>query len=85
MQLIPQARRAYKLASVQVLTVATALWSVWIALPPEQQGAIVAALGIDWNRWGPLIALVSALIARLVAQPAVVPSSAEPSAGKETA
>ena len=69
MQMIPEVRRAYRLASVQVLSVATALWSVWITLPADQQQAVIVALGVDWNRWGPLIALVSALVARLVAQP----------------
>ena len=69
--LIPEAGKAYRLASVQVLTLASIVWGAWIALPPDQQAAIAALLGIDPSRWMPLLGFLTAIVARLVAQPAV--------------
>lgn len=71
MKLIPEARQALKLRSIQVLTAASVVWSAWLVLPPEQQASIAAMLGFDLSEWGPLIAFAAAIWARLQAQPAL--------------
>jgi len=71
MKLIPQARAAWRLASVQVLAAASVVWGAWVTLPPDVQASVVAFLGLDPSRWMPLVGFVGAIVARLVAQPAV--------------
>lgn len=71
--LIPNWRRAWRMLSIQVAGLATALWGAWLAATPEQQAAVIEFIGLDPSRWGPLVAFAGFVVARLVAQPAVTP------------
>lgn len=64
MTLIPEWRKAWKLASVQVASIAV----LWLALPADTQAAILSAAGV---RAESLVGIVGALVivARLIAQP----------------
>lgn len=64
MKLIPEARRAWRMLSVQVAAVAV----VWGSLPPEQQAAILALLGVGPERIPALLGL-AVIVARVIDQP----------------
>ena len=64
MRLIPQWRRAWRLASVQLAAVIAA----WSVLPPDAQAAAVALVGIPPDKV-PGILAVLLIIARLIDQP----------------
>jgi hypothetical protein len=66
MRLIPEARRAWRMFSVQ----AAALLVAWAATPEAQQAALLALLGVGHDALtGALAAL--AILGRLVDQPKV--------------
>lgn len=65
-KLIPNWRRAWRMASVQVAAVLIA----WGTLPADVQAVIVGAVGVPAERV-PAILGVLMLLARLVDQPAV--------------
>lgn len=62
-------RRAWRYLSVQVAGIAAALWAAWLATPAEHQQQLMSLIGLDLNRWGPLIAFAAFVAARLKAQP----------------
>lgn len=64
MKLIPQWRRAWRMASVQMAAAIVA----WAALPPDMQAAAVAAVGIPAERVPGILALLL-IVARLIDQP----------------
>lgn len=64
MSLIPEARRAWRLLSVQVAVVAV----VFGALPVDQQSAVLSLLGVGPERI-PAVLGLAVIVARLVAQP----------------
>ena len=64
MKLIPNARRAWRMLSVQAAAVAV----VYGALPADQQAAILAFLGVGPERVPALMGL-AVIVARLVDQP----------------
>ncbi len=64
MKLIPQWRRAWRMASVQMAGAIVA----WAALPPDMQAAAVAAVGIPAERVPGILALLL-IVARLIDQP----------------
>lgn len=65
-KLIPNWRRAWRMASVQVAAVLVA----WGTLPTDVQAAIVGAIGLPAERV-PAILGVLMLLVRLIDQPAV--------------
>lgn len=69
MQLIPNARRAWRMFSVQAMTLAGALQGAWLALPPDltQHVPAGAVHGVT------LTLLVAGIVGRLVQQPKVQP------------
>ncbi len=62
--LIPDARRAWRLLTVQVAALAV----IFGALPVEQQSAILSLLGIGPERI-PAVLGIAVIVARLVKQP----------------
>ncbi len=64
MRLIPQWRRAWRMASVQIAAVIAA----WAVLPPDAQAAAVALVGIPADKV-PGILAVLLIVARLIDQP----------------
>lgn len=64
MRLIPQWRRAWRMASVQIAAVIAA----WAVLPPEAQAAAVALIGVPPDKV-PGILAVLLIVARLIDQP----------------
>ncbi len=62
--LIPNWRRAWRMASVQVATVAVA----WGSLPADTQAAVLDAVGLSPSQV-PLVLGVLMLLARVVNQP----------------
>jgi hypothetical protein len=66
MKLIPEARRAWRMASVQVAAAAIC----WGTMPTEWQSAILAALGVPAERMPAVFGLLF-LLGRLLAQPKV--------------
>lgn len=68
MKLIPNWRSAGRMLSVQIAAAAV----LFGALPVEQQAALLALLGIGPERMPALLGL-AIIVARLVAQPKVVP------------
>lgn len=65
-RLIPEARRAWRLLSVQIAGLAV----IFGALPVDQQSAILSMLGIGPERI-PAVLGLAVIVARLVQQPAV--------------
>lgn len=63
-RLIPEARRAWRMLSVQVAAVAV----VWGTLPVEAQAAILEAVGVPGHRMTAVLGLL-VIVARLVDQP----------------
>lgn len=63
-RLIPNARYAWRMASVQVAAAAVA----WGALPPDVQAAILAAVGVPPERVPAILGLLL-LVGRLIDQP----------------
>lgn len=73
--LIPEARSAWRMASVQIATLAI----VFGALPADQQAAILALLGVSPERIPACLGL-ALILARLIDQPrlrANLPDEAE--------
>ena len=68
MRLIPNASNAWRMLSVQIAAVAV----LFGALPPDQQTAILALLGVGPERIPALMGL-AVILARLVDQPKVKP------------
>lgn len=64
MKLIPQWRRAWRMASVQIAAVIAA----WAVLPPDAQAAAVALVGVPPDKV-PGILAVLLIVARLIDQP----------------
>jgi hypothetical protein len=64
MRLIPNWRRAWRMLSVQVAAVAVA----WGLLPPDQQAALLAIVGIGPERVPAVLGLL-VLAGRLIDQP----------------
>ncbi len=64
MRLIPNYRRAWRMASVQIAAVIAA----WAVLPPEAQAAAVALVGVPPDKV-PGILAVLLIVARLIDQP----------------
>ena len=73
--LIPEARSAWRMASVQIATLAI----VFGALPADQQAAILALLGIDAARIPGVLGL-AVILARVIDQPKVGATPATPAA-----
>jgi hypothetical protein len=63
-KLIPEARRAWRMFSVQVAALAIA----WGAMPTDLQAAVLTAVGVPAERVPAVFGLLF-LIGRLVAQP----------------
>jgi hypothetical protein len=66
MQLIPEWRRAWRMASVQVAAVAV----VWGTLPEDMQAALLAVVGVPVERVPAVLGLLL-LLGRLIDQPKV--------------
>lgn len=66
---IPEIRKAWRMASVQVPVIASIVWGVWINLSQSEQAAIAAVIGLDPERWMPLLAFGGTVLARVIAQP----------------
>ena len=66
MKLIPQWRRAWRMASVQVAGLAV----VWGTLPPDAQAAVLSLVGVGPERV-PAILGVLLIVARVIDQPKV--------------
>ena len=68
-RLIDNARSAWRMLSVQAMTLATAVQSAWLAVPPELQARLSPELvhGIT------IALLIAGIIGRLVKQDAVQP------------
>lgn len=66
MSIIPEWRKAWRMASVQI----GALAVLWIALPAQTQAAVLDIMGIDAHHL-PGIVGIAVIIARLIYQPAV--------------
>ncbi len=64
MRLIPNYRRAWRMASVQIAAVIAA----WAVLPPDVQAAAVALVGVPPDKV-PGILAVLLIVARLIDQP----------------
>lgn len=64
--LIPQWRRAWRMASVQVSLLIVA----WVALPPDAQAAVVGLLGVPPDKVPGLLAVLG-IVARVISQPAL--------------
>lgn len=64
MKLIPNWRKAWRFATVQI----GALAVLWIALPAETQASVLQALHID-KQFLPGIVGLAVIIGRLIAQP----------------
>ena len=64
MKLIPNWKRAWRMLSVQVATLAL----TWGLLPPEQQAAMLAMIGIGPERVPAVLGLLF-LLGRLIDQP----------------
>lgn len=64
MKLIDNARRAWRLLSIQV----AAFFAVWGLVPPEQQKAVLGLVSMD-PAHVPAVAGVMFILARLVRQP----------------
>ena len=64
MRLIPNYRRAWRMASVQIAAVIAA----WAVLPPEAQAAAVGLIGVPPDKV-PAILAVLLIVARLIDQP----------------
>ena len=64
MRLIPQWRRAWRMASVQLADVIAA----WSVLPPDAQAAAVGLIGVPPDKV-PAILAVLLIVARLIDQP----------------
>lgn len=65
-QLIPEARKAWRMLTMQLAAVAV----VFGVLPPDQQLAILSWIGLPPERL-PLVLGLGVMVARLVRQPAV--------------
>ena len=81
MNLIPNWRSAWRMASVQV----SALAVLFAALPADQQAAILALLGVDAARIPGLLGL-AVILARVIDQPRVRgdPDAQHPRASSDT-
>lgn len=66
MKLIPNWRRAWRMASVQIATLAVG----WGLLPPDTQAALLAAIGVPAERVPAVLGAIFLLL-RLVDQPKV--------------
>lgn len=66
MQLIPEWRRAWRMASVQVAALAV----VWGTLPEDVQAALLAVVGVPAERVPAVLGLLL-LLGRLIDQPKV--------------
>lgn len=66
MRLIPNYRRAWRMASVQI----AGLIAAWAVLPPEAQAAAVSLIGVPPDKV-PGILAVLLIVARLIDQPKV--------------
>jgi hypothetical protein len=66
MKLIPNWRRAWRMASVQIATLAVG----WGLLPPDAQAAMLAAIGVPAERVPAVLGAIFLLL-RLVDQPKV--------------
>lgn len=66
MKLIPEWRRAWRMASVQVAALAV----VWGTLPEDVQAALLAAVGVPAERVPAVLGLLL-LLGRLIDQPKV--------------
>ena len=66
MKLIPNWRRAWRMASVQIATVALG----WGLLPPDAQAAMLTAVGVPAERIPALLGALF-LVLRLIDQPKV--------------
>jgi len=65
MKLIPNWRRAWRMFSVQAMTLATAMQGAWMAVPEDLKAHVPGALvhGVT------VALLVAGIVGRLVAQP----------------
>lgn len=68
--LIPNWRKAWKLHSVWLSTLCATAAGVWVALPEDQQRAILEVIGIHNPAVLTLGGFVAIIIVRLTAQPA---------------
>lgn len=66
MKLIPNWRKAWRMASVQISAAIVA----WVALPPDVQAAAVGLLGVAPDKVPGVLALLG-IVARIVSQPVV--------------
>lgn len=64
MKLIPEARRAWRLASMRVAAVAV----IFGAMPQDMQAAVLQAVGVPSERLPAVFGLLF-IVARIVAQP----------------
>lgn len=64
LKLIPEWRRAWRMASVQAATLAVA----WGALPPDAQAQVLGFVGVPSERVPAILGLLI-LVARLIDQP----------------
>lgn len=75
MKLIPNARSAWRMLSVQIAALAV----LFGALPPDQQAAILALLGVGPERIPALMGL-AVILARVIDQPRVRAETVQPAA-----
>lgn len=66
MKLIDEWKTAYKFASVRVGAIGTALLAGWIAVPAEQQQAILSLLGLNTPAVLGIVGIIVAIGSRVV-------------------
>lgn len=67
--LISNWKKAYNFFSVQASALASLALVGWIALPSEQQRALLSVVGLDTPAYAALVAFVVVVLGRIVAQP----------------
>ena len=63
-RLIPQWRKAWRMFSIQCMTLATAVQGTWIAMPADMR----TSLESPWVQWASVGLLVAGIFGRLVDQ-----------------
>lgn len=76
MKLIPNWRRAWRMLSVQAMTLAAAIQGAWPAIPAEMR----ATLPQDLVHWVSVLLLLAGIVGRLVVQPKVDAADPPPAA-----
>jgi hypothetical protein len=67
MALIPEWRRAWRMASMQAMTLATAIQGAWLYVPED----LKSTLPPNVVHWASIVLLAAGIVGRLVDQPKV--------------